>query len=339
MMRGIWNTAAATFLVIGLLLCPAFSVVADEQPGVIPYQGQLADQDGKPVSPTEPITLVFRVYSQPVGGTPFWHEVHDNVSVVGGRFSVLLGAREPFPDLALFRHTVYLGVTVDDGEPATADVEMRPRQAIVPVIASSYAANAGRAEHTPGEVPVGGITMYGGTEAGLPANWRICNGQRVEDPDSPFNGERVPDLRGLFVRGTYSRGGLQGGIDYHNIAHTHKIGGHTHYYTDEFNVEISEKDIRYSPMQQRPTLCIDGRSDRVCDYGANLGFGVNDIISDPNYNSLVIERGKDVIVHKHTGFGTTKGNTSWSLGRVNSAGSSIDNRPRHMDLHYIMRIK
>ena len=42
----------------------------------------------------------------------------------------------------MFNQTVYLGVTVDDGEPATADIEMRPRQAIVPIIAATHAAEA-----------------------------------------------------------------------------------------------------------------------------------------------------------------------------------------------------
>ena len=115
---------------------------------VLPYQGQLADQSGTPVNPAEPITLVFRTYSQPTGGTANWEEAHETVQVVGGRFSVLLGARQPFPAEVLddFKRTVYLGLTVDDGEPATADIEMRPRQAIVPVIAARRALRADRAD-------------------------------------------------------------------------------------------------------------------------------------------------------------------------------------------------
>ena len=78
------------------------------------------------------------------------------------------GRVKPFPNLTMFNQTVYLGVTVDDGEPATADVEMRPRQAIVPVIAAVHAAEADRAHALlggiPGELPVGGIAMYFGNE-------------------------------------------------------------------------------------------------------------------------------------------------------------------------------
>lgn len=38
----------------------------------------------------------FRTYSEPSGGTVSWEEAHEAVQVVGGRFSVLLGVRQPF---------------------------------------------------------------------------------------------------------------------------------------------------------------------------------------------------------------------------------------------------
>ena len=112
---------------------------------VIPYQGQLAEQSGAPVNPAEGITLVFRTYSGATGGAANWEEAHEDVQVVGGRFSVLLGGRQPFPPEVDFRRTVYLGVTVDDGRRETADVEMRPRQAIVPAVAAQRAVLADRA--------------------------------------------------------------------------------------------------------------------------------------------------------------------------------------------------
>ena len=199
-----------------LLLILTLPSLAQEKPSVIPYQGQLADQEGKPINPPKAMTLVFRIYWEPVGGTPTWQEAHHNVSVVGGRFSVLLGAREPFPNLRMFNQTVYLGVTVDDEDPVTADVEMRPRQAIVPVIAAVHATEADQAKeadyakeaeisfhaiNSDGAIPVGGITLYFGLQRDLPDNWKICNGQLVKDMDSRFRGQTLPDLRNLFVRG------------------------------------------------------------------------------------------------------------------------------------------
>ena len=341
MFRMKWNQIIAIPLMLGLVLHLSVSSLAQEQPAVIPYQGQLADQEGKAVNPAAPITLVFRVYSQPVGGIPSWQEAHENISVVGGRFSVLLGAREPFPDLALFRQTVYLGVTVDDGEPATADIEMRPRQAIVPVIAANYAAKAGHADQTPGDVPVGGITIYGGKEAELPGNWKICNGQQVSDPDSRFYGQFLPDLRGLFVEGADGSFGLgtKGGTAHHSLVHRHEAGSHNHAFRDSMRLDISNKDIRYSPMRQKGRVCVDLDSDGDCEYGGGISFPFNEIIRDPSYNSLVIKRGKDEIVHNHSGTAVTAGRTTSSSGFVKRDRTSLDNRPPYINLHYIIRIK
>lgn len=109
---------------------------------VIPFQGQLANQAGQPLSPTNAVTLVIRLYNAPVGGMAIWEESQPGVSVNAGRFSVLLGSRTMLPAQSYFNSTLYLGITVDDGIPATADMEMRPRQAIVPVISARYAQNA-----------------------------------------------------------------------------------------------------------------------------------------------------------------------------------------------------
>jgi len=109
---------------------------------VIPFQGQLANQVGQPLSPTNAVTLVFRLYTAPVAGTAIWEESQPNISVSAGRFSVLLGSRTQLPAQSYFNSTLYLGITVDDGNPQTADVEMRPRQALVPVISARYAQNA-----------------------------------------------------------------------------------------------------------------------------------------------------------------------------------------------------
>jgi hypothetical protein len=119
------------------------AVVRAQQPALIPFQGQLTDQAGVPLTPTAPLTLTFRIYGTPVGGEVLWDESHPNMAVIAGRFSVLLGLRNALPGPSAFSKTLYLGITVDDGDPATADVEMRPRQAIVPVI---YATNSGNAQ-------------------------------------------------------------------------------------------------------------------------------------------------------------------------------------------------
>ena len=122
-------TAAVT---IGLLLCSCLH--AQNSSAVIPFQGMLTNQNGEPILSAGTLTLVFRIYDSPIGGQPLWEEIQNNIVVVNGRFNALLGSHASLSDLSVFHRTVFLGITVDDGNPATVDVEMRPRQAIVPVI-------------------------------------------------------------------------------------------------------------------------------------------------------------------------------------------------------------
>ncbi len=125
------------------LLC---ATALAQEGNVIPFQGQLASQAGEPLTPTTPVTIVFRLYQTPIGGTAIWEEAQPNISVNAGRFSVLLGSRTLLPAPTYFNGTLFLGLTVDDGDLATTDVEMRPRQALVPVISASYARHAQNAD-------------------------------------------------------------------------------------------------------------------------------------------------------------------------------------------------
>jgi hypothetical protein len=146
---------------------------------VIPFQGQLANQTGQPLSPNNPVTLVFRFYQAPVGGAAIWEEAQPNVSVSAGRFSVLLGSRAALPDQSYFQGTLYLGITIDDGDPATADVELRPRQALVPVISARYAQNADK---------LGGYDWSGLFGTNNPLNGKIL-GTKIAD--SSITGSQV----------------------------------------------------------------------------------------------------------------------------------------------------
>jgi microcystin-dependent protein len=206
---------------------------AEESSNVIPFQGQLADQNGQTLNPVSAVTLVFRLYQIPVGGVAIWEESQPNISVNTGRFSVLLGSRTLLPSYSYFNSTIYLGITVDDGNPATADVEMRPRQAIIPVISASYAKEASKlngydwsplfgtnnpidgkisgskiadrsvssAQLTPGiAVPVGGVIMWWGTVASIPENFELCDGSSPITPAAALTGLK-PDLRDRFPKG------------------------------------------------------------------------------------------------------------------------------------------
>lgn len=147
------------------------TLCAQDSGNVIPFQGQLANQAGQALSLTNAATLVFRIYRVPVGGVAIWEESQPNISVNAGRFGVLLGSHIELPNNTNFNNTLYLGITLDDGNPATADVEMRPRQAIVPVIAARYSQNADK---------LGGYDWSPLFGTNTPANGRI-RGDKIQD--------------------------------------------------------------------------------------------------------------------------------------------------------------
>ena len=108
-----------------LLRAPA---LAGDSTTTISYQGRLLDSDGNPV--TGNVSMVFRLYSTDVEGSPLWKEDHPAVPVEDGLFHVLLGSREePIPVSLLASHsTLWLGITV-----GADDREMEPREQIASV--------------------------------------------------------------------------------------------------------------------------------------------------------------------------------------------------------------
>lgn len=84
----------------------------------------------------------------------------------------------------------------------------------------------GRKWANSGLVPVGGIVIWSGSEASIPANWHICNGA-----------DGTPDLMDKFLIGagsTYSIGDTGGNLSI-NLQHSHTLtspsatgGAHTH---------------------------------------------------------------------------------------------------------------
>jgi hypothetical protein len=68
-------------------------------------------------------------------------------------------------------------------------------------------------------LPVGCVTGYLKSLSNVPAlpgTWVECNGQLLNDPQSPVNGQTLPDLNGAggpqrFLRGAATSGGTGGG--------------------------------------------------------------------------------------------------------------------------------
>jgi len=120
-------------------------------PALLSYQGRVTDSAGNLIGSTTPVNraVKFQLYTVSSGGTALWAETQ-TVTISGGEFSVLVGngtgisgitgpsAPAPTPYKTLkdvlnpaSASSFYLGVTVDDGNAATVDAEISPRQQLV----------------------------------------------------------------------------------------------------------------------------------------------------------------------------------------------------------------
>jgi hypothetical protein len=120
-------------------------------PALLSYQGRVTDSSGVLIGSTTPVNraVKFQLYTASSGGTAIWAETQ-TVTISGGEFSVLVGngtgiagiagpsapAPTPYKTLkdvlnSATTSAFYLGVTVDDGNSATVDAEISPRQQLV----------------------------------------------------------------------------------------------------------------------------------------------------------------------------------------------------------------
>lgn len=104
-------------------------------PLLMNYQGILADSAGEPVADGD-YTVIFKLYIQPTGGSPFWNETQ-TLTTHNGLFNTLLGSINPISNFPT-TDGVYLAVQLQGED------EMTPRQRIVSV---GYAFNAKKAEN------------------------------------------------------------------------------------------------------------------------------------------------------------------------------------------------
>lgn len=120
-------------------------------PSLMSYQGRVTDAGGTLIGNTNPVNraVTFRLYHSPGEGNAIYAETQ-TVTISAGEFSVLIGngtgvqglpgpsapALTPFVTLSdvvngSSGETLYLGITVDDGNSSTADLEIVPRQQLV----------------------------------------------------------------------------------------------------------------------------------------------------------------------------------------------------------------
>lgn len=108
-------------LLLLLLLSLAAMAVTAAAPATLGYQGNLANAAGQPI--TANLTITFRLYDVPAGGSALWTETQPNVAVDGGNLAVELGRITPLPR-GVWGRQLYLGMQV------SGDSEMLPRPAL-----------------------------------------------------------------------------------------------------------------------------------------------------------------------------------------------------------------
>jgi len=122
--------AIAFMLVLSLALLS--TMASAEVPGLIGYQGTLADAYGVALDTT--VAMTFSIYTDSLGGTQVWTETQSAVEVGNGLFNVLLGRVNAIEDTVFNGPNRWLGVQVG------GDAELAPRQRMASV---AYAMRAG----------------------------------------------------------------------------------------------------------------------------------------------------------------------------------------------------
>lgn len=121
----------ALALPLALAAAVCASTASASAPATLAYQGRLADAGGTPISAS--LSITFRLYADPSGGTPLWSETQNAVDVDGGNLAVELGQGVALPR-DLWGRQLYLGIQI------AGDSEMAPRPRLT---AAPFALRAG----------------------------------------------------------------------------------------------------------------------------------------------------------------------------------------------------
>lgn len=169
-------------------------------------------------------------------------------------------------------------------------------------------------------LPIGSVIAFARDVTNLPSGWVLCDGRKITESGSIYNGYYVPDLRSHFIRGKGSSETIltEGGSNSHSHSipsHNHEVGDHTHSFTTNYS------SISYGGNCSYGLACRDAPGQTQYILFSNSTSGYENLTS-----------------HNHSG---TTGNAS--KGYTASGGSgytgSESTIPKYLALNYIIKIK
>ncbi len=280
---------------------------------IMPYQGRLTDASGVPIDNIKPgLDMTFSLYVQETADTPVWIEQHSGVPISDGLFTVYLGSITSL-DPALFDDDLWLGVKIG------SDPEMTPRERVVPYVGTQSAG-----------VPVGTVISWWRSDANTPLpsdEWAIADGSIVADPESPLNGQTLPDLTDRFVMGVaVDAVGQAGGSNTLDLSHRHQVEEHTH----------SIPSHKHSNGTLYAQVSVEDDRVYIKRYGNSFNASLANYTGSTHDNTHYTDGGADIEGHTAAWSGTSgssQPNTNSQLS------STTDNRPAYVGLLFLVRIK
>ncbi|MEL6340652.1 MAG: hypothetical protein AAFQ65_12145 [Myxococcota bacterium] len=235
------------------------SVVTIPYRGLLEIDGELADGE---------VAVRFNVHVDDPSSPPSYCE-NQIVEVLRGRFAADIGTGFPISECNLgleqllgTQRALYLTMSVEAGN---GPIALQGSQRIS---AAPYAAGA---LANRGDIPVGTVIEWfmPGEDLEPPAGFVVADGRIVDDPESPFNDQTLPDLSGLFLRGVAdaSQMGI-GGDDVHQHSlsrpsHQHGVSlpGHSHVLSYSHTHSTSSEGTHSHAVNGRTENARDGGND------------------------------------------------------------------------------
>lgn len=232
------------------------------------YSALVRDTAGR-VTPNKLVKMRFSILNSQGGGAPAYQETqtpttdaYGFANVTIGQGSWVAGTISDFTLIDFTSRSYWLMIEVYNNFTQSYDPLAKQAMQAVPYAKVAY-------KSVYGGVPAGTIVAFGGNVNAVPAGWVLCDGSAVSATDtkyinlynaigtawgSPASGQfNIPDLRGVFLRGTSNGSGMDldsasrvpikiggnagisvGSFQGDNFAsHNHGGGNHKHYHWSE----------------------------------------------------------------------------------------------------------